>query len=73
MEQVIDKGKGAVSTAINGLATAAKSNAHVLVIVGVFLLLILLVMSGFFFLRHPVQRHNTGVRADHLHRRGQRY
>ena len=47
MEQVIDKGKGAVSTAINGLATAAKSNAHVLVIVGVFLLLILLVMSGF--------------------------
>ena len=28
-------------------ATAAKSNAHVLVIVGVFLLLILLVMSGF--------------------------
>ena len=47
MEQVIDKGKSAVSTAINGLATAAKSNAHVLVIVGVFLLLILLVMSGF--------------------------
>ncbi|MGN0707762.1 MAG: C40 family peptidase [Faecalibacterium sp.] len=47
VEQVIDKGKSAVSTAINGLATAAKSNAHVLVIVGVFLLLILLVMSGF--------------------------
>ena len=44
---IIDKGKSAVSTAINGLATAAKSNAHVLVIVGVFLLLILLVMSGF--------------------------
>ena len=47
VEQVIDKGKSAVSTAINGLATAAKSNSHVLVIVGVFLLLILLVMSGF--------------------------
>ena len=47
MEQVIDKGKGAVSTAINGLAAAAKSNAHVLIIVGVFLLLLLLVMSGF--------------------------
>ncbi len=47
MEQVIDKGKTAVSTAVNGLANAAKSNAHVLVIVGVFLLLILLVMSGF--------------------------
>ena len=47
VEQVIDKGKSAVSTAINGLAAAAKSNAHVLVIVGVFLLLILLVMSGF--------------------------
>ena len=47
VEQVIDKGKSAVSTAINGLAAAAKSNAHVLVIVGVFLLLILMVMSGF--------------------------
>ncbi len=39
VEQVINKGKSAVSTAINRLATAAKSNAHVLVIVGVFLLL----------------------------------
>ena len=29
VEQIIDKGKSAVSTAINGLATAAKSNAHV--------------------------------------------
>ncbi|MCI6742565.1 MAG: C40 family peptidase [Faecalibacterium prausnitzii] len=47
IEQVVDKGKSAVSTAINGLATVAKSNAHVLVIVGVFLLLLLLVMSGF--------------------------
>ena len=26
-----------------------------------------------FVLRHPVQRRNTGVRPDHLHRRGQRY
>ena len=34
-------------TAVNGIMTAAKSNAHVLVIVGVFLLLLLLVMSGF--------------------------
>ena len=47
MGQVVDKGKSAVSTAVNGLMTAAKSNAHVLMIVGVFLLLILMVMSGF--------------------------
>ena len=47
VEQVIDKGKSVVSTAANGLLTAAKSNAHVFVIVGVFLLLILMVMSGF--------------------------
>ena len=47
MEQVIDKGKSVVSTAVNGIANFAKSNAHVLVIVGVFLLLILMVMSGF--------------------------
>ena len=36
-----------VSTAVNGIANFAKSNAHVLVIVGVFLLLLLLVMSAF--------------------------
>ncbi len=47
MEQVIDKGKSAVSTAVNGIANFAKSNAHVLLIVGVFLLLLLLVMSAF--------------------------
>ena len=47
VEQVVDKGKSVVSTAVNGLMTAAKSNAHVLVIVCVFLLLILMVMSGF--------------------------
>ena len=47
VEQVMDKGKSVVSTAVNGLMTAAKSNAHVLVIVGVFVLLILMVMSGF--------------------------
>ena len=47
MEQVIDKGKSVVSTAVKGLANAAKGNAHVLVIVGVFLLLLLLVMSAF--------------------------
>ena len=47
VEQAVDKGKSAVSTAIKGLANVAKGNAHVLVIVGVFLLLILLVMSGF--------------------------
>ena len=47
VEQVVDKSKSVVSTAVNGLMTAAKSNAHVLVIVGVFVLLILMVMSGF--------------------------
>ena len=47
MEQVIDKGKAVVSTAVNGIANFAKSNAHVLLIVGVFLLLLLLVMSAF--------------------------
>ena len=47
MEQVIDKGKAVVSTAVNGIANFAKSNVHVLVIVGVFLLLLLLVMSAF--------------------------
>ena len=47
MEQAVEKGKTAVSTAVKGLMNAAKSNAHVLVIVGVFLLLLLLVMSAF--------------------------
>ena len=47
MEQVIGKGKSVVSTAVNGIANFAKSNAHVLLIVGVFLLLLLLVMSAF--------------------------
>lgn len=47
VEQVIDKGKSAVSTAVNGIANFAKSNAHVLVIVGVFLLLLMLVISAF--------------------------
>ena len=47
MEQVINKGKSVVSTAVNGIANFAKSNAHVLLIVGVFLLLLLLVMSAF--------------------------
>ena len=47
VEQVVDKGKSVVSTAANGLMTAAKSNAHVIAIMGVFLLLILMVMSGF--------------------------
>ena len=47
MEQVIDKGRSVVSTAVNGIANFAKSNAHVLLIVGVFLLLMLLVMSAF--------------------------
>ena len=46
-ERVIDKGKSVVSTAANGIANFAKSNAHVLLIVGVFLLLLLLVMSAF--------------------------
>ena len=47
VEQVVDKGKSVVSSVVNGLMTAAKSNAHVLIIAGVFLLLILMVMSGF--------------------------
>ena len=47
MEQVIDKGRSVVSTAVNGIANFAKSNAHVLLIVGVALLLLLLVMSAF--------------------------
>ena len=47
MEQVIDKGRSVVSTAVNGIANFAKSNAHVLLIVGVFLLLLLLVISAF--------------------------
>ena len=47
MEQVIDKGRSVVSTAVNGIANFAKSNAHDLLIVGVFLLLLLLVMSAF--------------------------
>ena len=70
MEQVIDKGKSVVSTAVNGIANFAKSNAHVLLIVGVFLLLLLLVMSAFFVLFHSVFRHYAGIRADHLYRRG---
>ena len=47
VEQVIDKGRSVVSTAVNGIANFAKSNAHVLLIVDVFLLLLLLVMSAF--------------------------
>ena len=47
MEQAVEKGKTTVSTAVKGLVNAAKGNAHVLVIVGVFLLLLLLVMSAF--------------------------
>ena len=47
VEQVVDKGKSVVGSAVNSLMTAAKSNEHVLVIVGVFVLLILMVMSGF--------------------------
>ena len=47
MEQVINKGRSVVSTAVNGIANFAKSNAHVLLVVGVFLLLLLLVMSAF--------------------------
>ena len=47
VEQVVEKGKAAVSTAVNGIVNFAKGNAHALVVVGVFLLLILMVMSGF--------------------------
>ena len=47
IEQVADKGRPAVSAAVNGIANFAKGNAHALVVVGVFLLLLLLVMSAF--------------------------
>ena len=49
VEQAVEKSKTAVSTAVKGLMNAAKSNAHVLVIVGVFLLLInvILKFNGF--------------------------
>ena len=47
VEQAMERGKTAVSSAVKGLMNAAKGNAHVLVIVGVFVLLILMVMSGF--------------------------
>ena len=47
VEQVTDKGRSAVSAAVNGIANFAKGNAHALVVVGVFLLLLLLVMSAF--------------------------
>lgn len=47
MEQAIDRGKSVVSTAVNGIANFAKGNAHALVVVGVFLLLLMLVMSAF--------------------------
>ena len=47
LRQQLAKGKSVVGSAVNSLMTAAKSNAHVLVIVGVFVLLILMVMSGF--------------------------
>ena len=47
VEPAVEKGKTAVSAAVKGLMNAAKGNAHVLVIVGVFLVLILMVMSGF--------------------------
>ena len=70
VEQAVEKGKTAVSTAVKGLMNAAKSNAHVLVIVGVFLLLILMVMSGFSSCGILFSRRHAGVRADHLHRRG---
>ena len=47
MEQAIDRGKSVVSTAVSGIANFAKGNAHALVVVGVFLMLLLLVMSAF--------------------------
>ena len=56
MEQIIDKGRSVVSTAVNGIANFAKSNAHVLLIVGVFLLLLLLVMSAFSSCSIPIHR-----------------
>ncbi|MFR9066641.1 MAG: CD1108 family mobile element protein [Faecalibacterium prausnitzii] len=63
----VEKGKTAVSTAVKrALRMSAKSNAHVLVIVGVFLLLILMVMSGFSSCGILFSGRHTGVRADHV-------
>lgn len=47
MEQTIDRGKSMVSTVVTGIANFAKGNAHALVVVGAFLLLLMLVMSAF--------------------------
>ncbi len=46
-QQAIEKGKNLLSSVTGAVADFAKSNAHVLAIVGVFLLLIMLVMSAF--------------------------
>lgn len=47
VEQFFEKGKSIFTTATDGIAHFAQDNAHLLVIVGAFLLLILLVMSAF--------------------------
>jgi len=70
IEQVIDKGKSVVSTAVNGIADFAKNNAHVLVIVGVFSFAHSYGDVGLFLLRNPLFRRHTGVRADHVFCRG---
>ena len=68
VEQVADKGRSAVSAAVNGIANFAKGNAHALVVVGVFLLLLLLVMSAF-SPRIFLPQKNTRIRFfSYLHR-----
>lgn len=47
VEQFLEKGKSIFTNAADGIAHFAQDNAHLLVIVGAFLLLILLVMSAF--------------------------
>ena len=58
-----------VSTAVNGIANFAKSNAHVLVIVGRFSFAPAAGHVGIFVLFHPVQWYHAGQRPDHLYRR----
>lgn len=45
--QIVDKGKTLVQSAASGVVTVARSNAHLLVVIGAMLLLILLSLSAF--------------------------
>ncbi|MGN0708352.1 MAG: CD1108 family mobile element protein [Faecalibacterium sp.] len=45
--QIVDKGKTLVQSAASSVVTAARSNAHLLVVIGVMMMLILLSLSAF--------------------------